>query len=186
MTVTDTVEGTRGTAPGSATATPAPRPSRRRKPERELVPVSMDVSGRRWPADTFASAELLDGHQRGAEAALAVLKHAKAMLGTPGEHLALLTLRDFIAHAGAARLVEYSARVRESRCWAGFEALHVLMGLVGFALQRVDLDRLETHVRERLDDDRKLIDGFDASPTDAAAGRARAAAQRARRTGGAA
>lgn len=193
MSSSDTVSSTRGTASGSATATPGPRRSRRRLPEFELVTVALEVSGQGFPADTFAPASLLDGHDRGAAATIAMLRQAKAQLGTEREHQALLLLRDYIAHAGAARLVPYqpqasadSNRKPASRCWAGFEAMRIVLSLVAVALQRVDLDRLEAHAKDRAAENRKLAAEFGPTPEDADAGRARAAAQRARRTGGAA
>jgi hypothetical protein len=148
MTVTYTVEGTRGTASGSATATRGPRRTRREPAFIERITVALDSSGRTFPAHSFALADYSDGKAEAIKAALALFRQVSEQAGPPAQHL---DLRDFIAHAGAAQLSGFPVGGESrSRAWAGYAVMNMVADLMVFALKQVDLGRFEREVLERL------------------------------------
>lgn len=180
MTVTDTVEGTRGTASGSATATPKRRAPARRAPRVESFPVQLHAD-----LDAFAPCTSTEGPRRGAEATLALLRELKPRVGTDRHLGAYIRLRDFIAHAGAAACAvrEGPPHSAPSREWAARQALGLVVSVALLGLEQLDLERLAHDEIARLDRDEAFWRRHQAQEKSAfvqrmAQGRRRAAAQR--------
>jgi hypothetical protein len=140
-------QAVRATSGASTTSKP------RRKATPEQVAVRMFEH-----AQEFAPASIPEGHARGQRAAFELLQQVRELIGPRGDrqehaHEAFSRLRDFISHAGAARLAvndDGHDRGMSSRQWAGFEALRPMIELVLIALPHVDLAAWQRQEQERL------------------------------------